>query len=65
MTFGFSIAVLLIAIGGLMMLLSGVNQRWYAAGRAMIAAALIGYILILGSTLIIDLIVSFFGVLGA
>ena len=55
------LAGLIIVIGGVLILLSGVNAKWYDTGKSMIKIAIIAILLIWGSVLIIN---TLFAALG-
>lgn len=58
--FSFWIAVLLCTIGAFLMMFHGPKPDFYQKGKNLIITALIGYILILASGIIFDLILEFF-----
>ncbi|MDO8530287.1 MAG: hypothetical protein Q7S10_02685 [bacterium] len=59
------LAGLLIVVGGVLILLSGINANWYATGKRLITWAIISFLLILGSWLIVDIVLKAIGYTGS
>ena len=57
----FWIAFLLVSIGAFLMMFAGANEGLYKRGKDMIWLAIWGYILILASGIVFDIILEFFG----
>lgn len=58
------LAVLLVALGGVLIMVSGFNANWYQIGKRFIIWALVSLLLIWGSWLIIDVILQAIGYTG-
>ena len=55
------LAGLMIVIGGVLILLSGVNAKWYDTGKSIIKISIIALLLIWGSVLIINTLFAAIG----
>ena len=58
---GVPLATLMIVIGGLLIMLSGVNPEWVSKGKHMLLWAIISIALMLGSWLIINFVLAAIG----
>lgn len=55
------LSVLMLTIGGILILISGINQNFYTLGKNTLYAAIIGLVLAFGSYLIIGFILNAIG----
>lgn len=60
LVFGYLMAILLATVGALFIMFGGATQKSYAKGKEMIQKAIIGYIIILASGVIIDMVLEVF-----
>jgi len=59
------LATLMIVIGGILMLLAGINANWYNTGKTMVKMSIIAILLIWSAVLIIDTIFQAIGYTGS